>query len=184
MNQRLGLRALILYIVKGLLPGIIFGILTLVVLSAKNLIIGGFVNSGYASVDAINKIILFVIGGMYIVSILLLAFGLLINLIHYFSCRFGMDDYAFKLHRGLISRNEITIPYHQIQDVNVDQSIIGGLFGIGKLIILTAGNEDKDKNGEENEVVFDIIDISTAKYLQKTLTEKSSVQLVRNAPAN
>lgn len=184
MNQRLGLRALILYIIKGLLPGIIFGILTVVVLSAKNLIIGSFVNSGYASVDVINKIILFVIGGMYIVSILLLVFGLLINLIHYFSCVFGMDDYGFKMHRGLISRDEVSIPYHQIQDVDVDQSVIGRLFGVGKLIVLTAGNEDKDKQGEENEIVFGIIDIAIAKMLQKQLVEKSSIQLVRQAPGN
>jgi uncharacterized membrane protein YdbT with pleckstrin-like domain len=93
-----------------------------------------------------------------------------------------MDDYGFKLHRGIISRDEVTIPYRQIQDVDVDQSIIGRLLGIGKLIILTAGNEDKDKNGEESEVVFDIIDISIAKSLQKQLVEKSSIQLVRDAP--
>ncbi len=182
MNQRLGIRALVLYIVKGLLPGVILLFLTFIVLSLKDTLINSFINSGYAAPDVINKIVLFVIGGMYVLSTLILIFGLLINLIHYFTCIFGMDDYGFKMHRGLISRDEVTIPYHQIEDVDVDQSVIGRLLGVGKLIILTAGNENKDKHGEENEIVFSIIDISIAKSLQKILVERSSVQLVKEVP--
>lgn len=181
-EQRLGLRALILYIVKGLLPGVILLFLTFIVLLAKNPIVNIFVSSGYTGADSINKIVLFVIGGLYIASMLLLLIGLLANLLHYISCKFYMDDYGFKLHRGIISRDEVSIPYRQIQDVDVDQSMIGRLIGVGKLIILTAGNEEKDKHGEQSEVVFDIIDVAIARSLQKTLLEKSSVQLVKEAP--
>lgn len=179
MNQRLGFRAFIFYMIKGFLPGAVLLILTFVVLSVKNLVIDSFIGSGYVGVDSINKIVLFVIGGLYVISILLLVIGIAVNLMHYFGCRFGMDEYAFKLHRGIISRDEVTIPYRQIQDVNVDQSVLGRLVGVGKLIILTAGNNDKNKHGEESEVVFDIIDISIAKSLQKQLVEKSSIQLVK-----
>jgi len=181
MNQRLGFRTFILYVIKGFLPGIILLFLTLIILSFKDLIINSFLASGYTNGELINKIVLFVIGGLYMVSILILVIGITVNLLNYISCRFGLDEYGFKLHRGIISRNEISIPFHQIQDVNVYQSVLGRLFGVGKLIILTAGNEEKLLNGEESEVVFGTIDISIAKSLQKQLVEKSSIQLVKNA---
>ena len=180
-EQRLGLRALVLYIIKGILPGMILLFMAFIILGLKDIIINSFINAGYAGPNTINTIVLFTIGGLYIASMLVLAIGLIFNLLHYFSTTFGMDDYGFKLHRGIISKNEISIPYHQIQDVDVDQSVFGRLLGIGKLIILTAGNENREKNGEESEVVFNIIDISLAKSLQKSLIEKSSVQLVKEA---
>jgi len=181
MNQGLGFRTFILYIVKGILPGFILMFLAFVVLSAKNWIVGSFLTSGYTNADGINRIVLFVIGGLYILSIIILIIGLLVNLLTYAGCRFSLDDYGFKLHRGIISRNEVSIPYHQIQDVNVDQTILGRLLGVGKLIILTAGNEEKLQNGEESEIVFQMIDIPIAKFLQKELIEKSAVQLVKKA---
>ncbi len=181
MNQRLGFRALVVYIIKGVLPGVVLLFLTFIVLSAKNTLINIFIGSGYTGSDSINKIILFLIGGFYILSFLILVLGVTINLLHYIGCRFGMDDYGFKLHRGIISRDEVSIPYRQIQDVNVDQSIFGRIIGVGKLIILTAANNEKEKHGEESEVVLGTIDISIAKSLQKQLIEKSSIQLVKEA---
>lgn len=170
-----------IYILKGLLPGVVLGCLTLIILSAKDIIITGFIESGYSNADSINTVFLYVVGALYVASIIVLAIGLLVNLLHYIGCRFNLDTYAFRLRRGIFSRDDISIPYRQIQDVDVDQSVLGRLFGIGKLIILTAGNNENNAHGEESEVVFGIVDISVAKYLQKALTEKSSIQLVKNA---
>ncbi|MBU6370765.1 MAG: PH domain-containing protein [Patescibacteria group bacterium] len=183
MNQRLGFRALVLSIVKGLLPGLVLAVGAVVVLLMKNAIGQALVSAGYGA-DTVGKILLFAVGGLYVFAVIMLGLGLVYALIGYFSTRFGLDDYAFKLHRGLISRDEVTIPYHQIQDVNVEQSVIGRIFGVGTMIILTAGQDDRGTNGEENEIVFPIVDIGVAKDLQKRLEVKGSVQLVKQAPGN
>ncbi len=176
----LGFRALIAYVIKGLLPGVILLFLSLALLSFKNTVIGLFLHSGYTSADGVNKIILFLTGGLYLFAIAAIAIGLFVNLWRYFGTHIMLDDFAFRINRGIISKDEISIPYRQIQDVDIDESILGKLVGIGKIIVLTAATTD-GKHGEESEVVLDIIDIGTARELQKTLLEKSAVQLVKNA---
>jgi uncharacterized membrane protein YdbT with pleckstrin-like domain len=91
---------------------------------------------------------------------------------------FMLDRYALRIRSGFLSRHEITIPYDQIQNVNMNESILGRMFGISELIVLTAGNED---DGEESSGTFSSIDRTLAVSLQDELLKRSSVQEVRQA---
>ena len=61
-----------------------------------------------------------------------------------------LDDDALKIRRGILSKEEIAIPYRQIQDVDIEQNISDRLWGVARLAILTAGHEEA-KEGEEDD---------------------------------
>ena len=53
-----------------------------------------------------------------------------------------LDTDALKIKRGILSKEEIAIPYRQIQDVDIEQSISDRMWGVARLAILTAGHEE------------------------------------------
>jgi uncharacterized membrane protein YdbT with pleckstrin-like domain len=94
----------------------------------------------------------------------------------YSSHVFMLDDYALHIRSGILNRNEVAIPYRQIQDVSLDESYIERMFGVSELNIMTAGHEDnkRDKSSAE----FPLIGKVLAVALQEELSKRSSVQQV------
>ncbi len=183
MWQRLGIRTFIFYIIKGFLPGLILLILSLLILSAKNLIVGNFSGTINFQNANLGGIILGVAGGIAVISFPIMALGILINIMRYFSFRYSIEEEVLKIHKGMISRDEVSIPYSKIEDINLEQSIFYRIIGVSQLFIVTGGREQEGEKGldhAETEIIFDAIDISKARYLQKELPQKGSVQKVHN----
>jgi uncharacterized membrane protein YdbT with pleckstrin-like domain len=94
----------------------------------------------------------------------------------YSSHVFMLDEYALHIRSGILNRNEIAIPYRQVQDVSLNESYLQRMFGVAELSILTAGHEDtKDEKASAD---FPLIDKSYALALQEELSKRSSVQQV------
>lgn len=176
---RLGTKTLIFSLLR-LVPLIVFGIAAIIILS--------YAPSGVSQVlGAVNSssILPFVetivhYGTFYgsLLLVLLVIILILNACIDYVTKEFMLDRYALRIRSGFLSRQEITIPYDQIQNVNMNESIIGRIFGVSELIVLTAGNED---DGEESSGTFSTIDRSWAVTLQDELLKRSSIQEVRPA---
>ena len=106
-----------------------------------------------------------------------LAGGALVSYLDYINCTFILDDFSITIKRGILSKKTISIPYKQIQDISLEQSFSNRMMNVCKLAILTAGNDDNDKDGEA-EGVFQIIDINVAKNLQSIILQKNNTQKV------
>ena len=115
--------------------------------------------------------------GLFVLSFIIALIGFLISWIDYISCTFTLDEESFDITRGIFNKKEVSIPYRQIQDIDVEQSFFQKFFGVSKLVILTAGNDDNDKEGEA-EGVFQVIDANIAEKLRENLLQKTSVQKV------
>ncbi len=178
MWQRLGIRTFIIYILRGFLPGLFLLFLSFVILWAKNAI-----DSNTASVTiqlgSFGDIIAPIAGFLAVIAFPIMGLGIFLNIIRYFSAKYILEEDVFRIHHGIISRHEISIPYEKIEDVDLDQSILGRILGVGKLYIITGGREEPGKRGA-TEAVFTDIDFSKAKYLQKELMVRGSVQKVRS----
>ena len=74
----------------------------------------------------------------------------------------------------------MAIPYSKVQNVNIRQTLFMRIFGVGKLEILTAGNDRHDVENE-SEGMFGIIDIALAEKLKEELLKRAGVQIVREA---
>ena len=110
-------------------------------------------------------------------SIILIMVGIIIALIQYRNHVFLLDEFSLKFRRGIIDKMEVSIPYRQIQDMNIVRTLQHRLFGVSRLIMITAGREDSQDHNEAD-TVFDPIDAELAVEIRVYLERKIGVQVI------
>ena len=100
------------------------------------------------------------IGGEIMLAIAILAFliALLVSWLIYKNFTFSLEDDALKIKRGVITKEEVAIPYRQIQDINIERCLDYQMLGMSRLVILTAGHEDDPHPEGEAEGILPAID--------------------------
>ena len=77
-----------------------------------------------------------------------LLFGALVQLVKFifyvFTTEIVKTDRRIIFKRGFITRDTIEIPLSQIESVNVNQSILGRIFGFGDISIIGTGGTHQD----------------------------------------
>lgn len=116
-----------------------------------------------------------ILSGAFIIVFLI---SVLISWLIYANYWFALTDDALKIRRGVFSREEIAIPYRQIQDVDIEQDLTDRMIGVCRLVILTAGHEDEPKPEGESEGILPVIDKTLAGQLQTELLDRVDVQRV------
>ena len=172
--QKLGRKTLLLFISEQIGAALIILIAAVVVTIVQ--LNGGFATKPLAAWSG------YVVLGAWLLFALILIVTLLAAYLSYIGYEFMLDDDALKIRRGILSKEEIAIPYRQIQDVDIDQSFSDRMWGVARLAILTAGHEG-EKNGEgadESEGVFPAIDRVLAESLQTELLKRADVEKVTN----
>src|ERR1700722_6718860 len=119
---------------------------------------------------------------------LLFAFFFLISFLiawlTYVNYKFALSENSLKITRGIFNKEDIAIPYRQIQDVDIDRDLAFRMMGLSHIIILTAGHEDQpgshDDPGErgQSEGVLPALDYDLAEWLQTELLKRTDVQKV------
>jgi len=123
----------------------------------------------------------------YAVWIFLIVFTvtLLVAWIEYASFAFLLAPDALKVKRGVIHKEEVAIPYRQIQNVDIERTFLYQLAGTSRLVILTAGHDDTDATKEdgkaESEGIIPVIDKKLAARLQTELLSRANIQKVVQA---
>jgi uncharacterized membrane protein YdbT with pleckstrin-like domain len=172
-EQKLGGRVFRYYFYKKILLGIVLLVISVIALSFKDTLVS--VTTPIFSANAANNIINYLVIGLFSISFIALLGGVFISWLDYISCTFILGDLSFVIKRGILSKKITTIPYKQIQDISIEQSFSNRMMGVCKLVILTAGNDNNDKE-DESEGIFKVIDIDVAKNLQNTILQKNNIQ--------
>ena len=91
-----------------------------------------------------------------------------------------IGDDAISIKQGFLSTKEVSIPYHHIQDVNIEQTLTDRMYGVSRIAILTAGHEDSgsDDSNDSSEGALPIIDSSLANEIRNELVHRMSVERV------
>ena len=99
---------------------------------------------------------------------------------------FKLDEYALVIRSGIVNRREISIPYRQIQNVDMNSSYAERAFGVAELFVLTSGNEDRGSEGkdEESSAIFPLVNHDYAVELQRELLKRANVEEVVSAPVD
>jgi uncharacterized membrane protein YdbT with pleckstrin-like domain len=114
-----------------------------------------------------------------VIFLLVLAFTFLATWFVYSRYKFCLGDDSLKIKRGLLNKEEVAIPYRQIQDVNIKRDLSFQMFGLSRLVILTAGHDDDEKPGDdETEGELPAIDADLAEWLQAELLKRANVQKI------
>jgi putative membrane protein len=113
----------------------------------------------------------------FAVAILVCVVGYL----KYITYKFAFDENALHIERGILNREIISIPYRQIQNINIDRNLFNRLLGLSNLIITTAAHEEKDNEGVdayEAEGVLPMLDVGRAQEIQNELLERTNIEKV------
>ncbi len=105
----------------------------------------------------------------------------LVSWLIYANYKFMLSDNSLKIKRGIFNKEEVAIPYRQIQDVDIMRDLGFQMMGLSRLVILTAGHDDA-KSGDESEAVFPGLDKDLAEWLQKELLARANIQKVVEEP--
>ena len=175
-EQKLGIKVFYYYLYKRVFLALILLIITGILFSVKDTLVTGM--TSVISFNISDMIITYLNIGVLVLSLLVLAYGIISSWFDYISCTFILGDNAFVIRRGIFNKREVSIPYRQVQDVSLEQSFSYKMMGVSKLVVLTAGNDDVDKEGE-SEGVFNVIDSTVASEMREFLLQKTSVERVQ-----
>lgn len=113
-----------------------------------------------------------------VLFLLIFAFTLFVVWITYRNYKYCLGDNSLKIKRGVFSKEEVAIPYRQIQDVDIKRDLSFQMMGLSRIIILTAGHEDEAPGDSESEGILPAIDKDLAEWLQAELLKRANVQKV------
>jgi uncharacterized membrane protein YdbT with pleckstrin-like domain len=178
MWSRMGFKTLVIYIIKGVLPGLFLMILSFFLVWIKDYLVSG-ANSQIIQLGNSSQLILAIAGVFMLISFPVIALGVIINVWRYFSVQYKLEEDVLKFNRGVISVDEVSIPYQKIEDVDLDQSVFGRIIGVASVSVITAGREEKGADSE-TEAIFHMMDIGKARSLQSELLSRGSVQKVKS----
>ena len=97
----------------------------------------------------------------------------------YANYKFCLGDDSLKIKRGILNKEEVAIPYRQIQDVDIRRDLSFQMLGLSRIVILTAGHEDDEKPGDDDtEGILPALDKDLAEWMQAELLKRANVQKV------
>jgi uncharacterized membrane protein YdbT with pleckstrin-like domain len=110
-------------------------------------------------------------------------FSFLIAWLIYINYKYMLSEDSLKVQRGILNKEEIAIPYRQIQDVDIDRDLSLRIMGVSRIVILTAGHEDAPGEGNpnergESEGYLPALDRDLAEWLRDELLRRANVQKV------
>lgn len=114
--------------------------------------------------------------------IIVAAITFLMGWLIYKNFKFSLGDDSLKIKKGVFDKEEVAIPYRQIQDVDIQRDLSFQMLGLSRITILTAGQEDvKNADGEDddkNEGILPALDQDLAEWLQAELLKRANIQKV------
>ncbi len=92
--------------------------------------------------------------------------------------KYCLGDDSLKIKRGILNKEEVAIPYRQIQDVDIRRDLSFQMLGLSRIVILTAGHDDDRPGNDESEGILPALDKDLAEWMQAELLKRANVQKV------
>ena len=183
-RQRLGRKTYWLFLLKNSIGAIIFLCATIFFLVLST--IGAEVLTGSLNLsdDGIRAIQAFLVLGLLASAaafVILALVAMVWTWYEYKSYTFILDDHALEVSRGIVTKENISIPYHHIEDINLEQSLFYQMIGVCRLVIMTAGRGNiHDDEQAQSEGILPAIDLATGREIQNIIMKRSNYQEVIN----
>lgn len=185
-QQHLGKRTLVIMILQGALPGVVLLLLVIGLSFSKTTIVND-ITDNIETVTTLFPVIganIENFGSMFIpliffLAILLGSVGIVLSALRYHFYVFTLEEFGIKLRQGVLRVVEISIPYRQMQNVDVTRSLVYRFFGLSRLVILSAGHEQAEE-GDQTDTVFDPIDSEIAEEIRILLGRRIGVQVIEH----
>ena len=184
VEQHLGRRSFFLLLSRKIPIGLVLLIVALVAAFVRMSIIQGITDSmklagtvSNGTLASISSAVSSVILGLFLVSIMVILVSIIIALLEYRNYAFTFEEFDLKMRRGIFDRREVSLPYRQIQDVDIERDVSHQLLGLSKLVLMTAGHEEAGEH-EMAEVLLEPLDKEAAEEIRAMLQRKIGIQVV------
>lgn len=173
--QNLGPKTLLIFIMGGIIFPIMILILLLVLWYLTNI---------FSANDLISPYLAFINSSIPILLAIDLVFFILMFFIawwQYHNFKFKIADEAFKVTRGILTREETAIPYRRIESVNLKETLLYQIFGVSRLTIEIVSDDENEVEIKANsdDEVLPAIDRHLALNIQEELTQRANIQKMR-----
>ena len=183
-KHHLGDKALYFMLLQNVSPAIFLFFVAFIIVIAQNTLSQGLSNTGDVLgqfpflagnlASLIPSIVLIII----FLAIILAGVGALIALLQYRFFTLTLEEFDLRLRKGIFNIQEITIPYRQMQNVDVVRNVLYRIFGISKLVIMSAGHDEDPTDEAVNNTVFNPIDHNLAEEIRAVLERRIGIQVI------
>lgn len=163
-EQRLGYKTFFVFFLQ---KSFLFWILLLILLASTILSLTSFAKRFSAPLQMFSSYNL-------LLTVAVLLTTCLVSWVQYNTYNITLDENALIIKKGFLNRQEIAIPYRQIQNVNIEQSVVDQLLGVSQLIILTTGESFDDTN-KASAKLLPPLDKTLAQQLRQKLLERTAL---------
>ncbi|MCX6718979.1 MAG: PH domain-containing protein [Candidatus Taylorbacteria bacterium] len=182
-EHHLGIRTLLFMFLQRLTPAFFLLLIAFVLFVTRDTLFQGFASS-VNEVWQINSPISFegFIQIIALLAVIIVCLGVIIAYLQYYFFTFTLAEFDLRLQKGILTIEKVSIPYRQIQDVDVTRNIIYRIFGVSRLVVMSAGHEDPmDKDADRT--IFDPIDSRIAEDIRLLLERRIGVQVIEGEEA-
>ncbi len=116
---------------------------------------------------------------LMIATVLVFFIAFLVGAFEYYGYSFALGEYDIRVKRGLINRRETSIPFRNIQNINIERTYSHQMFGLSRIILDTAAHEEEESEKGMSEAVIEAVDKKLGEELRDILHQKIGVQIVR-----
>lgn len=172
----LGKKTYTLFIIQQTSAAVIF-IIAAIIMGILNMTIG----SGFVAGQSIGEILNLGVLVTVFIGFMMGFGGLGIARLRYKAAKIMLDASALRIVSGLLHIKEVAIPFRRIQTVEIHQSPVHRLIGVGRVVISTTTDLDNPSEieSEADEEIIPIMDYDLARAVANQLTTRAEVETIR-----
>jgi uncharacterized membrane protein YdbT with pleckstrin-like domain len=99
-------------------------------------------------------------------------------LLEYSVSKVMLDEGSLKIVRGILSKEEVSLPYRRIQSVEIKQTLLQRILGVGHLVISTTTDleQPSGRENEDDDEVIPLMDYPLAAAVSQALTDRAETE--------
>ncbi len=121
---------------------------------------------------------IYIIWGFTFLTLLLFVWAFFFGWLRYVRYEIYVNDKDLKLQRGLISVEQLGVPYRHIKDLKIERDLLDQIFGVSNIILTVLGSEDNQFSENKTTMVLPSVSREIALEIQDIVLKKIQVEQI------
>lgn len=120
--------------------------------------------------------------GLLIVGVIIFVFTLLFALLEYSRLSISLTEDDIKITRGLVTVEEIGVPYRRIKAINIERDVLDQMLGMSRVSVTVLGEEEGVARTEQSSIILPPINKDLAAHIRDEVLKKAEVEVEEMRP--
>jgi membrane protein YdbS with pleckstrin-like domain len=172
--EKLGYKTLIAFILKK--SALIWLILLLIAI-ASSALGWSFVPDDYILITQL------VVVGLTVALVIVALIIFLLGWLEYRHYKIFITDETIKIFRGLVTEEELGLPFRRVKESNIERNLLDQIFGISNIRLTVLGEDDSNTKNNEDKLFLPALDKNIAQEIQDIILKKAEVEQINVDPS-